>query len=237
MRKASAKKTESKAGRDNRASGRSGTKHSSNVQAEAAKAAKALTQAEKGVLQRYEKTIGAGLSSFVTVGRALSNIKAKRLFRQMAGTFEAYCALRWDMSREYGHRVVKAAECYDKLEAGLPKGAILPKNESQVRPLVEGLKPKVWVKAWESVIADTKGVKLTADVIEKVVRRLKGKSSPGKPEVRKKARPNVTNRAIEKIVKLAASALRKGDASVSYLRKVLKQIQDGLKRLNVGTAS
>jgi hypothetical protein len=239
MKKAPAQKTESKAGRNNKVSGRSGTKHSSTVQAEAeaAKAAKALTQAEKGVFQQCEQTIGAGLGSFVTVGTALESIRVGRLYREESDTFESYCEQRWDLSREYGYRLIKAAECYDKLKAALPKGAILPKNESQVRPLAEGLEPKVWVKAWETVIADTKGVKLTAEAVEKVVRRLKGKSVPEKPEVRKKMRPEVTNKAIQKIVKLADDALRKDKASASDLRKVLETIRDHLNKLKGGTAS
>lgn len=238
MRNKPAKKTAIKAGRK-KVSDRTKTKPASKaaVGAKPVKTDQTLSRAEKARLQQFEKAIGEGLSSFVPVGKALSEIRAGRLYREKSDTFEDYCERWWDMDASYAYRHINAAKCFESLQAKLPKGTILPRNESQVRPLVDGLKPGKWVKAWETVIADTKGENLTAEAVEKVVHRLDGSSSQAKSEVCKKMRPNVPNKAVAKIVKLVVEALRKENPTVTSLRGVLERIRDGLKRLKLGTAS
>lgn len=234
-----AKRTGIKAGRNNKVSDRTKTKPTSKaaVGAKPVKAGQTLTKAEKVRLQQFEKRIGEGLASFVAVGKALSEIRAGRLYREKSDTFEDYCERWWDMDASYAYRHINAAKCFESLQAKLPKGAILPRNEAQVRPLVERLMPEKWVKAWEAVIADTKGVNLTAGAVEEVIQRLDGSSSQAKPEVCKKMRLNVPKEAMAKIVTLVTKALRKEKATVTDLRGVLTQVRDDLKRLSKGIAS
>lgn len=201
-----------------------------------AKAGSPMNKTEKGALERLETTIRSGLASFVEVGRALRQINVERLYREEDETFEDYCERRWDMSRQHGYRLIKAAECFDSLQSGLPKGALLPRNESQLRPL-EDLKPGLWVTAWKQVLAESSGVKVTGDVVEKVVRKLGGRSKPSKAATRKKAQAKVPTKTVANIVEVAEEALERPKASVAELRKVLEDIRDRLKRLSKGTAS
>jgi transposase len=195
-----------------------------------------LTMAEQIKLAGLETTIGSGLASFVEVGRSLIQINEDRLYREGDGTFEEYCERRWDLSRQHGYRLIHAAKCFDKLQSSFPKGAHLPRNESQLRPL-EHLKPNFWVKAWKQALNDSSGVRITAEVVKKVVRQLGGKSKPPKPTARKKVRAQVPTKTVEKIVEVVRLALGTPEPSVEQLRKVLKQIQKELKRFIIGQTS
>jgi len=201
-----------------------------------AQAGEPLNKAEKGRLEELEKVIGSGLAFFVEVGRALSQINAARLYREKDETFEDYCERQWDLSRQYGYRLIKAAQCFDVLQSKLPKGALLPRNESQLRPL-EDLAPGLWVRAWKQALEDSVGVKVTAEVVEKAVRKLGGKSSQSKSATRKKAQVKVPAKTVARIAKVAEEVLNRPKASVGELRKVLENIRDQLRRLCNGTAS
>lgn len=154
--------------------------------AKPAKPAEQLTATERETLGKFEEKIESGLASFVEVGASLNKIKTSRLYREKSKTFEDYCEVRWGLSRQYAYRLINASGCYDKLKARLPRGAILPTNESQVRPMVD-LKPEQCEKAWKQVIGNTAGGKVTAEAIEEVVRGIVGTSTHSKPKVQKKA--------------------------------------------------
>lgn len=239
MKNKQPRKTKLKADRAKNGADRAESKSSSNAQpaAKAAKAVKSLTKAEKRELQQLESTISSGLSSYVEVGRALSSLSVTQLYREEYSTFDEYCERRWDISGTHGYRLIKAAQCHDWLKLKLPKGALLPRNESQLRPLVENLEPGKWVQAWQRVIADTQGVRLTADSVEKVVRTLGGSSSRPKHVDRKKAQSNKPTQTVAKIVEVADEALRMRKASVADLRKALEIIRYKLKRLSERTDS
>jgi hypothetical protein len=130
-----------------------------------------------------------------------------------------------------GYRLINAAVCYDLLKSKFPNGVQLSKNKSQLRPLVENLKPSQWFQAWKQVVAETLGIGLTAEAVEKVVRRLGGKSCRPKHTDRGKARQKVPNTNVAKIVKVAEEALGRPKATTGYLRKVLEKIRDQLNRL------
>jgi len=238
MNKKAAKRKESKAARNIRKPDRFLPKPASEAKAHGkpANAGSTLTAAEEKRLGHLETAIGSGLASFVEVGRALRQINADRLYRRDNETFEDYCEQRWGLSRQHGYRLIKAAESFDLLQSKLPKGVLLPRNESQLRPL-EHLSPKPLVKAWKQAIKDGLGVNVTAEVVERAVRKLDGESTPRKPAARKKVRAGVPTKTVAKIVKVAEEALGKRNASLSELRKALENIRDQLKRFSLGTAS
>lgn len=201
------------------------------------KAVKPLSKTEKGVLQGLEDTIRSGLASFVEIGRALSKISAEQLYREEGESFEDYCERRWEISRQHGYRLMKASECFDKLKAELPKGTLLPHNESQLRPLIETLPPKQWVKAWKQALSDSLGVKMTAEVVEKVVRKMVGKPKPSTPPVRKKVRDPMPTETMVRITKVTEDVLSRPRASASDLRKALEKIRAALRKLTTAVDS
>src|SRR5215213_11011932 len=86
-----------------------------------------LTDPERAEFRSREAVIARGLGTFIEVGKALAYIKAERLYRETHSSFEEYCRDKWEISRNYAHRLVSAAEVC----ALLPNGN-LPESEAQV---------------------------------------------------------------------------------------------------------
>lgn len=63
-------------------------------------------------------------------------------------TFEAYCKGAWDLSRPRAYQLIDAAEIKQNLSTNVD---ILPKTESQTRPLAK-LKPDQQREAWEKAV-------------------------------------------------------------------------------------
>jgi len=106
-----------------------------------------LSVGERQEFEQHERTITGGLQTFYDVGRALVEIRNKRLYREKHTTFEAYCREIWGFSRPHAYRLIDAAEVAANIS---PNGDTLPENEAQVRALkaAPGEKQKeVWAKA------------------------------------------------------------------------------------------
>lgn len=130
---------------------------------------KSLTPSETKSLKEHESVIAAHLSAFFAVGNALLEIQRRKLYRGEFATFEEYCRLRWDMSRSYAYRLLKAAEVCAALS---PIGDIpLPENEAQVRPLIH-LPPEKIALAWGEVVRSTHAGKVSASIVRNVVKQL-----------------------------------------------------------------
>ena len=117
-----------------------------------------LTMGERAYLGRLEQTIENGLQTYIDVGSALEEIRARKLYRGAHATFEDYCRDRWKISRIHAHRLIQAAELAANL---LPMGNIPPDNERQARALAH-LPPAYQAAVLEMVRAE-KGDDYTAD--------------------------------------------------------------------------
>lgn len=95
-----------------------------------------LSYDEARSLSTHEAVITAGLDMFYAVGKALATIHEQRLYRATHSSFKAYCADRWNMSRQRGYQLMKAAGVVDNLEC-LPMVDTnsLSINERQARAL------------------------------------------------------------------------------------------------------
>lgn len=109
-----------------------------------------LTQREATALDRCEIVIERGIKTFVEVGNALLEIRDKKLYRTTYGTFEDYCAQRWQLDRKYAYRIMDSARVHAALDAGETDASAdsglspigdKPANEAQARPLTR-LLPK-----------------------------------------------------------------------------------------------
>jgi hypothetical protein len=89
-----------------------------------------LSETEDARLARNETRISQGLASFVEVGEALSDIRDARLYRATHGTFESYCADRWNMTKGRVYQLIGAKEMMSTI---VDKSAIT--TESQAREL------------------------------------------------------------------------------------------------------
>jgi len=89
-------------------------------------------------LPELEAVIERGQQTFIEVGRALLEIRDRRLYRETHATFEAYCRERWGWGRHYANRHIQAAQV---AEALVPTGTI-PKTEAQARAMLDRLEPE-----------------------------------------------------------------------------------------------
>lgn len=125
-------------------------------------------------LIELEALIARSRNYFYNVGRALTEIRDKRLYKQaLFETFESYVKARWDMGRAHAYRLIAFYEVIRNLS---PIGDILPANESQVRPLAR-LTPHEQRRLWKDFVKS--GSEPTALSIKKFIdaRKTKPRSS------------------------------------------------------------
>ncbi len=117
--------------------------------------------------------------SVYEAGKALRELRDRRLYRSTHDTFEHYCRDRFNMRRAHPYRLILAASVYENLlEAAETKDAILPTNECQLRPLTR-LPPEKQADAWRSAVDQGRGKvptgKIVAMVVERVLERKQSK--------------------------------------------------------------
>lgn len=119
-------------------------------------------------LKELESAIRSGLSSFVTVGNALIEIREKRLYKDKYTTFEDYCETVWDMTSRRCRQLADAAKVMENLN-NCSDLSVKPQTESQVRPLV-GFDDKRQIAVWKKGCAKVlEGTVPTAKIIEGLV--------------------------------------------------------------------
>lgn len=90
-----------------------------------------LSKDEFQELQKQEAIIETGVN---IVGKALSIIRDKRLYRDSHSSFEDYCQDRWGISKRHSNRLIQAEKVIDNLG---PMGPTQPLSERQARELVK----------------------------------------------------------------------------------------------------
>lgn len=133
-----------------------------------------LLPAESARLAELEAVVTDGLATFVTVGRALAEIRDSRLYRQTHDTFEAYCQQHWSLSRSRAYRIIEAATITESLS---PIGDTpAPANEGQARELT-GLPADTAAEVMRKAHDATAG-KVTASAIRQAREDVAPKPTP-----------------------------------------------------------
>lgn len=109
----------------------------------------ALTKTDQTNLARCEQVIQTGLGTFFQVGQALWDIRDNRLYRGRFETFEAYCADRWDFSRQRAYQLIAAAETAAEMSTIVDTP---PERETHIRPLLAIPKERR-AEVWQAAIA------------------------------------------------------------------------------------
>jgi len=68
-----------------------------------------LDVSERGKFRKLEATIAEGISSFVSVGEALKEIRDAKLYRESYKTFEKYVDDKWGMQKSQAYRLIDAS--------------------------------------------------------------------------------------------------------------------------------
>jgi len=127
-------------------------------------------------LNRLEQIIKRNLASFYEVGRALIEIRDKRLYCDVKGydTFEAYCKKEWEFNASRARQLIGAARTYDNIKSVT---IVTPVTESQARPLAK-LEPEQQREAWQQAVETAPAGKVTAAHVAKTVKEITPKIAP-----------------------------------------------------------
>jgi len=130
-----------------------------------------------------EEIIEHGLSSFIEVGNALSEIRDAKMYGNEYSTFEEYCEGRWGFQNKRAYQLIDAAKCVAEIST-IVEPESLPVTESQVRELKKASsdpveQAEILKKAAKSAPKDASGKpKLTAGIIKKAAEKPKPASDP-----------------------------------------------------------
>jgi hypothetical protein len=108
-------------------------------------------------------------------GKALTELRDRRLYRSTHKTFEEYCKERFGYSRRQPYLLMDAAVVFDNLlEKCDPLDQVLPTNERQVRPMTK-LEPheqqEVWLRAVELAGGKVPTGRIVKDVVQRIMER------------------------------------------------------------------
>lgn len=133
-----------------------------------------LNADESARLAELEAVVRSGLDTFVTVGRALAEIRDGRLYREAHGTFEAYCDQQWSLSRPRAYELIAAASTVDSMSA--MADTPVPTNERQARQLT-GLPTETAAAVMRKAHEDNDG-RVTAATIREARQEIAPKVDP-----------------------------------------------------------
>jgi protein gp37 len=121
-------------------------------------------------LQKCEALVEQHWEGFVTAGIALEIINRKRIYRQINfESFQEYCRERWGLGRSRAHQLISAASVVANVH-NCGQIESLPMNEAQARPLAK-LDREQQGAAWQRVVKESKGKRITAERVQEVVKR------------------------------------------------------------------
>lgn len=122
--------------------------------------------------------------AFFEAGKALAQLRDRRLYRSTHKTFEEYCKDRFGYTRIAASYKIAAATVMDNLltnglqnsETSQESLQIFPTNERQVRPLVM-LEPQAQREAWQRAVEEAGGKvpsgRIVKDVVQRIIERTK----------------------------------------------------------------
>jgi hypothetical protein len=126
--------------------------------------------------------------AFYLAGKALMELRDRKLYRSTHKTFEEYCRERFGFERRYPYRLMESTVVVDNLMKMCPirthfdpradtstpnssEGQILPINEYQLRPLIP-LEPEVQIEAWQQAVELAGGKVPSGRIVKDVVQRI-----------------------------------------------------------------
>ncbi|MBE9053230.1 hypothetical protein IQ243_22950 [Nostocales cyanobacterium LEGE 11386] len=120
--------------------------------------------------------------AFYEAGKALMELRDRRLYRSTHKTFEEYCRDRFGHSRQKSNYLIAAADVYENLtticcqKSGIEDltttgTQILPTSEGQVRPITK-LDPQEQWEVWQTAVEEAGSKVPTGRIVKDVVQRI-----------------------------------------------------------------
>ncbi|MHC5756063.1 MAG: hypothetical protein ACYTXF_36670 [Nostoc sp.] len=130
-----------------------------------------LTQEEQSDRLHLERKVER---AFFEAGKALTELRDRRLYRSTHKTFDEYCLDRFGYNRSRSYQLVDAAVVVDNLQKCPQFVDILPTAEGQVRPMTK-LQPQeqqeVWLRAVELAGGKIPTGRIVKDVVQRIMER------------------------------------------------------------------
>ncbi|BBD63220.1 hypothetical protein NIES2109_60700 (plasmid) [Nostoc sp. HK-01] len=120
--------------------------------------------------------------AFFEAGKALAELRDRRLYRSTHKTFEEYCRDRFGHSRQKSNYLIAASQVYENLtticcqnseveDLTTNRTEILPTSEGQVRPMTK-LEPHQQWEVWQTAVEEIGGKAPSGRVVKDVVQRI-----------------------------------------------------------------
>ncbi|MBW4689858.1 MAG: hypothetical protein KME40_33445 [Komarekiella atlantica HA4396-MV6] len=127
-----------------------------------------LTEQEQSDRLRLERKVERAVFE---AGKALMELRDRRLYRSTHKTFDEYCLNRFGYNRSRSYQLVDAAIVIDNLQKCPQFVAILPTAEGQVRPMTK-LEPQQQHEVWLTAVEQAGGKVPTGRIVKDVVQRI-----------------------------------------------------------------
>ncbi|MBO3463373.1 MAG: hypothetical protein KME33_35830 [Aetokthonos hydrillicola CCALA 1050] len=114
--------------------------------------------------------------SFYEAGKALKELRDRRLYRNSYATFQEYCRERFSFTHRHVNYLISGSIIVDNILTGTIGSQIVPTSERQVRPLTK-LEPDkqriVWQMAVEEAGNKVPSSTVVKDIVEREIKRTK----------------------------------------------------------------
>jgi len=115
--------------------------------------------------------------AFYEAGKALQELRNRRLYRSTHKTFEEYCHERFGFTHRHVNYLIAGSQVVDNLQTGTNSSQILPTSETQVRHLASFEADKQ-LQVWQEAIEMAGGRVPSGRIVKSIVERLKEKHLP-----------------------------------------------------------
>ncbi|BBD62943.1 hypothetical protein NIES2109_57930 (plasmid) [Nostoc sp. HK-01] len=141
-----------------------------------------LTQEEQRDRHRLEEKVE---TAFYAAGKALMELRDRRLYRSTHKTFEEYCRDRFGYSRDAAYLKMTATTVYENLQKHLPtigRQIPLPTSERQVRSLAKAeLEPSQQAYVWEQAVEEAGNKIPSGRIVQSVVDKIRERTKIPNP--------------------------------------------------------
>lgn len=124
-----------------------------------------LSAEEENDLHNLEERIHNGLEGFLEVGRAMFEIRDRRLYRANYASWDDYCERKWNISGRHGSyqltAMLKTVEISNQ-----PGTVVLPAKESQTRPIDLDFEPAEKGLIWNRAVQKAGGAVPSAKIVK-----------------------------------------------------------------------
>ena len=123
---------------------------------------------------RHQLELGVE-QAFIQAGKALAQLRARRLYRSTHKTFEAYCQDRFGFTRRHSDYLIAGASVVENLQQiRTIHSQILPTTLEQIKPLAS-LKPDKQRQVWDQAVETAGGKVPSGRIVKGIVEQLKEK--------------------------------------------------------------